>query len=309
MNNLRMDQRLAVRLAEKKAKLDQLRPLHPSVVQRLYEDIRILLSYHSNAIEGSTLSLFETKMVIEEGITVGGHSLKEHLAAVNHAEALDLVRSLVEQHTPITMETILQLHGIMMDKLLPDAGQFCAGFVHFRGSSHAPPHPAQLRHLMHEWLAWLDDEGMQYPSVTRAAIAHVGFESVHPFSDGNGRVGRLLLNLMLMRDGYPPALLLQEWRIGYMQALAVAQTKDSYGPIVNLIGRSVEQALDRYLTSILAPESALLPLAALGPLTGYKAEYLSWLIRQGRLPGEKRGKRWYSSREDVERYRQETQTD
>jgi Fic/DOC family len=144
--------------------------------------------------------------------------------------------------------------------------------------------------------------------VLRAAITHHGFEAIHPFRDANGRTGRLLMNLILMHGGYPPALLLQEWRLAYLEALAVADTGRN-GPLANLIGRAVEQGLDLYLE---ACERAPVPEQAdehlLGDLArefGYTSEYLGLLIRKGRIAGTKRGPRWYSTRAAIERYQRE----
>lgn len=304
---VRLDPRLAGRLAEKKARLDLLRPLPPAVVQRLVDDMRVLLTYHSNAIEGNTLSLYETKMVIEEGVTISGQPLRYYLEARNHAEALDQVRALAEQQAPITMATVLMLHRLMMDDVLPDAGQWRVGYVHIRGAAYTPPHPREVPQLMVDWVAWLDDDGLAYAPVIRAALAHVTFEAIHPFSDGNGRVGRLLLNLMLMRTGFPPALLPQEWRTGYIHGLHLAQTRGNYTPICNLIGRSVEQALDRYLESIEASDALPLPLSEVAERTGYRAEHLAWLVRKGRLPAIKRGRRWFATIAAVEHYREEVE--
>ena len=146
--------------------------------------------------------------------------------------------------------------------------------------------------------------GEDQADLQAAAIAHHGFEAVHPFEDGNGRVGRLLLNLLLLRAGYPPALLLREWRAGYMLALGKADGGD-YRPLANLIGRAVEQVLDRYLEACaeLAPDARAMPLSELAAVTGESAEYLGLLIRKGRLAGEKRDRHWYSTVAAVERYR------
>lgn len=304
---IRLDPRLQARLVEKKARLDLLRPLPPAVVERLADDMRVLLTYHSNAIEGNTLSLYETKMVIEEGVTISGQPLRYYLEARNHAEALDRVRALAEKDAPITSDTVLLLHRLMMDHVLPDAGQWRAGYVHIRGADYTPPHPREVPSLMTDWVAWIDDIGTNYPPVLRAALAHVVFESIHPFSDGNGRVGRLLLNLMLMRDGYPPALVLLEWRTGYIHGLHLAQTAGNYTPICNLLGRAVEQALDRYLESIEASDAIPLPLSEVAERTGYRAEHLAWLVRKGRLPAVKRGRRWFATIAAVERYHREVE--
>ena len=305
--SVRLDPRLAARLAAKQARLDALRPLPPAVVQRLADDMRVLLTYHSNAIEGNTLTLYETKIVIEEGVTISGQPLRYYLEARNHAEALDQVQALADAKVPISTDTVLLLHRLMMDDVLPDAGQWRKGYVHIRGASFAPPHPREVPQLMRDWATWLEQDGLAYTPVLRAGLAHVMFEAIHPFSDGNGRVGRLLLNLMLLRAGYPPALLPQEWRTGYMHGLHGAQTGGSYAPICNLIGRAVEQALDRYLESIEASDALPLPLSELAERTGYGAEYLALLVRKGRLPAVKRGRRWCATVEAVEQYRREVE--
>jgi len=164
---VRLDARLAARLEEKKARLDLLRPLPPAVVQRLADDMRVLLTYHSNAIEGNTLSLYETKMVIEEGVTISGQPLRYYLEARNHAEALDQVRALADKQAPITTTTVLLLHRLMMDDVLPDAGQWRAGYVYIRGAAHTPPHPREVPQLIADWVTWLDDDVLAYPPVIR----------------------------------------------------------------------------------------------------------------------------------------------
>ena len=180
-------------------------------------------------------------------------------------------------------------------------------YVHIRGAAYTPPHPREVPQLTADWIAWLDDDGQAYPPVIRAALAHIVFETIHPFSDGNGRVGRLLLNLMLMREGSPPALLPLEWRTGYMHGLHLAQTRGNHTPICNLIGRAVEQALDRYIESIEASDAIPLPLSEVAERTGYRAEHLAWLVRKGRLGAVKRSRRWFTTTAAVERYRQEVE--
>jgi Fic family protein len=303
----RLDPRLARRLAEKKVRLDAHRPLPRALVRRLHEEFRIVLTYHSNAIEGNTLSLRETELVIEHGLTIGGHTLREHLEATNHADAYTALIGLADQTSSITAATICTLHRLVMDRLVDDAGQWRTGPVSIRGARHRPPPARDVPGLIHAWLAWIDGPGQQYPPVIGAAIAHHDFEAIHPFIDGNGRVGRLLLNLMLMRAGYAPALLLRAWRLSYLNALATADT-GNYTPLVNLIGRAVERGLDVYLEACAAvPDEEYQTLAELAPLTGYRREHLGWLARQGRLDAVKRGGRWYSTVAAIERYRAEVE--
>lgn len=307
----RIDPRLARRLEEKKAELDGYRPLAPSVVAYINDELRLLLTYHSNAIEGNTLSLRETQLVIEHGITVGGHSMREHLEATNHAEAFAYLTELVSKHAPITRDVVLRLHALVVDRILDSAGQFRAGPVTIRGVALQPPRASEVPKLMREWVAWLGGEGQRYPLVLRAAIAHHGFEAVRPFLDGNGRTGRLLLNLILMQHGYPPALLLQEWRLAYLEALSAAN-RGRYSPLANLVGRAVEQGLDLYLDACarvpIGEADEEQPLSELAQSFGYDPEYLGLLVRKGRIAATKRGARWYSTRAAIERYQRDVET-
>jgi cell filamentation protein, protein adenylyltransferase len=298
----RLDPRLAQRLAEKKAQLDRRRPLTPAVVRRLQDDLRVLLTYHSNAIEGNTLTLRETQMIIEHGLTIGGHPLREYLEATNHAEAFTYLLTLADARTPISSDTILKLHHLVVQNTIDTPGQFRTIPVSIRGARLTPPPARQVEGLVAEWVAWREGAGQAYNPLLRATIAHHGFLAVHPFVDGNGRAARLLLNLMLMRAHYPPALLLRDWRIGYLAALATADT-GNYNPLANLIGRAVEAGLDLYLDACAAAaEEDEQPLAELARLTGYTSAHLGWLVRQGRLAAVKRGGRWYSTLGAIERY-------
>jgi Fic family protein len=301
-----MDPRLAERVSRKKAQLDRYRPLPSDTVRRLHEDLRVFLTYHSNAIEGNSLSLQETQMVIDYGVTMHGHPLREYLEATNHAEAYQYVTSFIEKRERITLTTIFTLHSLVMDKILESKGCFRAVPVYIRGSNMTPPPAHQVEQLMHEWIDWIYGKGLEYDPVTRATIAHHGFEAVHGFEDGNGRVGRLLLNLMLMQDGYPPALLLNDWRVRYIHGLDVANT-GQYGPLLNLIGQSVEAGLDLYLEACTVTHDKYQPLRELVEASGYPLDYLSWLARQGRIDAVKRNGRWYSSREALGQYKAEVE--
>ena len=314
--NIKLDQRLAKHLADKKARLDELRPLPPPTLRRLLDDLKITFTYHSNAIEGNSLSLRETQMVIEYGLTVGGQPLKDYLEATNHAGAFELIVQLADATEPISVETILELHGLVTAGIEGQfAGRFRNGPVYIRGARVTPPPAGEVVALMNEWVSWIGGggAGQQYGPVLRAAIAHHGFEAVHPFFDGNGRTGRLLLNLMLMREGYPPALLLRSWKARYIAALDTIALRGNYTPLANLIARAVESGLDTYLEAATpaAPEDAdpYQPLSALAEVTGYRADYLSWLVRRGRISGVKRGGRWYTTRQAVDAYRQEVEQD
>jgi Fic family protein len=308
-DEIRLQPRLFARLEEKKARLDLHRPLAPAIARRLHDDLRIRLTYHSNAIEGNTLSLRETQVVIEEGITVGGHSLREHLEATNHARAFDELRHFLEARTPITIETIHRFHALVLHDLDETAGIWREQQVYIRGSHHLPPPAHQVPDYMAQWVRWLAHEGRQYHPVVRAAIAHHGFVAVHPYIDGNGRCARLLLNLQLLRDGYAPAFLLKEWKLRYLEALHAADA-DEYQPIVNLIGQAVEVGLDFYLDACAAvPNEQYQPLSDLALSSGYDVNYLGLLARSGKLEARKWNRRWYATAAALARYEQEVQAE
>lgn len=311
----RLDVRLTGRLQQKKVLLDGYRPLSSAVVRRLQDHLRLLLTYHSNAIEGNTLTMRETQIVLEEGLTIGGHPMREHLEATNHAEAFDYMSSLVGTREPITVDTVLALHRLVLGHIDSTAGAFRTGSVYIRGARTIPPPARQVLQLVEAWVEWLQGPGLQYAPVVRAAISHRDFEAIHPFFDGNGRTGRLLLNLTLMKDGYPPALLLHSWRINYLRALDAAGT-GNFNTLSNLVGRAVEGGLDLYLEACAQmadqdavetpePEEEYKPLPQLATESGYSADYLGWLVRRGRLEAIKRGGRWYSTSRAIRRYKEE----
>ena len=304
-SSARMDARIAKRLLLKKKKLDEYRPLSTFTVQRLHNDLRLLLTYHSNAIEGNTLTLAETQMVLEYGVTVNGHPLREYLEAVNHAEAFDMLDKLVEK--PITSEVVRALHALVMDKIDERAGELRTVQVYIRGANFTPPSARDVPLYLEQWISWLrSDDALRYESVTRAAIAHHDFETLHPFTDGNGRVGRLLLDLMLLQDGYPPALVLRETRSRYIQALQAAHMGNSV-PLIDLIGLAVERSLDLYLEACVESTAHLLPLAELAHEHALSVDYLGQLARKGQLEATKRDQHWYATKEALQRYLNEAQ--
>jgi Fic family protein len=296
----KMDTRVARRLIQKKKKLDAYRPMPSFTVQRLHQDLRLMLTYHSNAIEGNTLSLAETQMVLEYGVTVDGHPLREFLEATNHAEAFDALNKLANNQ--ITTDTVLSLHRLVMDKIDECAGELRTIQVYIRGATFTPPPARYVPQYLQQWVRWLtSDNALQYEPVTRAAIAHHDFEALHPFTDGNGRVGRLLLNLMLMQEGYPPALVLREWRSRYIQALQAAHLGD-HVPLIDLIGLAVENALDLYLEACVESTAHLFPLQELAHEFSMSVDYLGQLARKGKIEATKRGQYWYTTKEAVQQY-------
>jgi Fic family protein len=299
---LRMDPRLERRLAEKRRALDLQRPLPPAIITKLYEDLRVRLTYHSNAIEGNTLDLGETQLVVAHGVTIGGHTLKEHLEAINHAAAYSFILELARQEAALDEHALLELHALITKELVGTPGRYRTGAVFISGSEHRPPHHTQVPGLMRDWFTWLVSDGQAYSPIARAALAHEMLLAIHPFLDGNGRTARLVLNLQLMQAGYPVTLLLQGWRLTYIRALEQAH-HGRYNPLVNVVGRAVEAGLDLFLEACDAvPQELQRPLREAAEACAIDADYLGWLLRAGRVAGTKRGGRWYTSEAAIQRY-------
>jgi Fic family protein len=237
-----------------KARLDAARPLPPHTLASLREQLALEWTYHSNAIEGNSLTLRETQVVLE-GITVGGKPLKDHLEAINHRDAIRHVERLVSAKQPLSESMILDIHGLVLKGIdQKQAGRYRQENVIITGASVRPPHFLHVREKVKELLAWHDGGLAQalHP-IERAAILHARFEQIHPFADGNGRTGRLLLNLELMQQGWPPAIIRKEDRLDYYEALDAAADTGNDTPITNLIAGAAKRSLDLYL-NLLQPQ-------------------------------------------------------
>lgn len=229
-----------------KAALDQRRPLDRVIVRNLRDDLIVRWTYHSNAIEGNTLTLRETKVVLE-GITIGGKTVREHLEAMNHREAIFLLEELVQRNGPITEWDIRGLHQIILKSIEPEnAGRYRTVNVRIAGAEHLPPDQLRVPELMEQFATWWQTAAPALHPVERAARVHADFVKIHPFTDGNGRTSRLLMNLELMKAGYPAAVLPVERRLSYYEALDTAHCQGDYEPFVRLIGEVVRESFRPY---------------------------------------------------------------
>ncbi len=238
------------RLSAKKARLDRIRPLSPSIVDRLREQLDVEWTYHSNAIEGNSLTLRETQLVLQHGLTVDGKSLREHLETINHQHAIRFVETLAGKDEPITEYVIRSIHALILrtidDK---EAGRYRRVQVYITGSEYTPPESVAVPGLMSDLGEWLNSvETTALHPVERAALAHFRLVHVHPFTDGNGRAARLLMNLLLMREGYPLAIIRVEDRLAYYDALDAAHEGDTE-PFVQLVAETAERAMDIWLAA------------------------------------------------------------
>jgi Fic family protein len=296
-----VDERLFERVLAKKLRVDRHRHLHEDSVRKLREQMEIEYIYHSNAIEGNTLTLRETQLVIREGITVNGKSLRDHLEAKNHPGAIEYVESLKDRE--LAEADVLKLHGMLFSGVLENAGSYRRSQVFIEGSKHVPPPAFEVPGLMKDLLGWLKGNPEELRPVELAAVLHFRLVSVHPFDDGNGRVARLLMNLVLIRFGYPFAVLKRYDRRRYYDTLERADSGDSK-PFVNFIARCVEESLDLYL-SVVEPaggERRFLTLAEATKLTPYSQEYLSLLARRGLIAATKIGKNWHVTPNAIKEY-------
>jgi Fic family protein len=303
-----LEGRLLARLEKKKAQLDALRPLPTAAVRRLHEQLTVEWIYNSNAIEGNTLSLRETQLILETGLTIGGKSLREHFEVINHKDAIAYVEDLASQRTSLTPFHVRQIHKLVMAKIDDEnAGQYRQLPVRIAAAGHEPPEAWQAPGLVEAWATWLTGPALDLHPVVRAALAHHRLVSIHPFLDGNGRTARLVMNLLLMREGYPPTIILKVDRRQYYRVLAQAD-QGQEGPLANFVGRAVERSLTLYLeactpqTEATSPEAAWLPLREAAEGTPYSQDYLSLLARKGRLEAVKRGRVWYTTRRAVREY-------
>jgi len=202
-----------------KNKLDAQRPLSPSIVKNLQEDLILRWTYHSNAIEGNTLTLLETKVVLE-GITVGGKALREHFEAINHRNAIYYVEDIIKKEESFSEWQIRNIHQLILKNIDDEnAGQYRQQNVLISGATNTPPDYTLLNEKMAQFVDWYNSEASQLHPIERAAKVHADFVGIHPFIDGNGRTSRLLMNLELMKAGYPPCVITVENRLAYYEAL------------------------------------------------------------------------------------------
>ena len=291
-------EKLLTRIEEKMRRINSLRPLPADAIKRLYDEIRLLHTYHSNAIEGNTLTLSETKLVLDEGTTIGGKSLREHLEATNNAKAFDLIEDIAKKKKPIDHVTIQQIHEVVTAGILEEAGKYRSKNVRITGAVRTPPDWSKIVKLMDGLIEKIS--GSKTHPVETAAYLHHRFVHIHPFIDGNGRVARLLTNLYLIAWGYPAIVLKTEDRGKYYKFLRAADA-GNLSTFANFIAKAVDESLAMYLSTYGGIDE-LLPLKELAKGTPYSQEYLSLRARQGILDAVKTGKAWYSSKRAMEEY-------
>ncbi|MCO6449320.1 MAG: Fic family protein [Caldilineales bacterium] len=236
-----------VQIDEKRAELARRRPLSTSEAARLREYFDVEWTYQSNRIEGSTLTRQETLVVLQHGMTVGGKPLVEHLEAVNHKRAIDHVERLAAQDTPLTEDDIRALHRLVLHGIDDEqAGVYRQRQVFIAGSAFVPPSPQAVPGRMRELADWMQQTAIH--PVERAARAHFWLVDIHPFVDGNGRVARLLMNLLLLQAGYPIAILRADDRAAYYAALEQGH-EGRLDDFLLFVAAAVDRTADIYLAA------------------------------------------------------------
>lgn len=226
------------------AKMDELKPLSNEMADSYYNWCCIALAYTSNALEGNSLNYTETVTVIEKGLAIGGKLLRDHIDILNHAKAFEYVYDVAQQSTAITTGTVLDIHRLVLMSL-DKIGRYRTVPVHIPRSPVTFPHARDVHGLMNDFSTWLRQPGEEN-FCTIAAQAHHRLVSIHPFTDGNGRTARLLMNLILMRAGYPPAIIRPDDYTEYLKTLEKADVGDAapyYAFMANIMERSFEEAL------------------------------------------------------------------
>lgn len=229
---------------EKKKQLQSKRPFTEGELARLNEEFAIEYTYNSNAIEGNTLTLRETDMVLR-GLTIDKKPLKDHLEAVGHKEAFDFVGELVKKNAPLSESVIKQIHFLVLADKREDRGVYRRVPVRIMGAAHMPVQPYAIEPKMGELLINYSESTDHI--ITRLARFHIEFEGIHPFIDGNGRAGRLLVNLELMKAGLPPIDIKFTDRIAYYNAFDEYYLKHSLSAMEGIFARYVNERLDMYL--------------------------------------------------------------
>jgi Fic family protein len=230
-------------------KLQGFRPLSPGSLKRLSEDFMIDYTYHSNAIEGSTLTLEETHLVLKEGVTISGKPLKHHLEAVGHKDAYYFIEELVKSKNPLNEKNIKEIHSLVLLDMQEERGKY-RGLPVRVGQFH-PCQPYEVPIKMEQLMAEYETTMQNLHPIERAALFHLQFETIHPFIDGNGRVGRLLLNFDLMKEGYPPINIMFSDRQKYYECFNhYRENNNNPAKMIALVARYAIHELKRYIDMI-----------------------------------------------------------
>ena len=230
-------------------KINGYRPLTEWEIKRLRDEFLIDFTYNSNAIEGNTLTLQETALVLQEGITIDKKPLKEHLEVIGHKEAFSYIEELVKEKIPLSENNIKDIHSIVLMDKPQDRGKYRRIPVTILGAVHEPPQPYLVPVLMEQLINEYNEEMKDKHIIEKVALFHLQFEAIHPFIDGNGRTGRLIINFELMKEGYPPINIKFKDRKRYYNCFTDFYLNNSNPQmLMEMIEEYVQEELERYIS-------------------------------------------------------------
>jgi Fic family protein len=292
------------RLYQKKQDLQASRPLPNIALNKIRESLSIEWTYNSNSIEGNTLSLRETQMVLQEGITIKGKSLREHFETYNHDKAIDYLFSIINDNYVLRSIDILSLHVLVLRSIEEDfAGRIRNGGVRISGANFVPPNANKVSDLLDELIDFVNTNPLELNDIELAAVFHHKLVWIHPFFDGNGRTVRLAMNLLLMRCGFPPAIILKNDRKKYYEALNQANN-GNYQKLMLLMCQSLERSINIYLNAMPDNVNDFQKISDIvsEPSSPYGQEYISLLARTGKIDAYKEGRNWFTTKEAIDDY-------
>ena len=230
-----------------KTKLDSYRQYDS---YRITQALELEYTFESNRIEGNTMTLRETDMVINEGLTISGKSMREHLEAINHQEAIGFIKDLMQRNVSLNERDLLSIHNLILRGIIPeDAGRYRKVQVMIKGSTHMPPQPFMVAKEMEDYFIWYEINKNKLHPIILAAEMHERLVTIHPFIDGNGRTSRLVMNLILLQKGYIIANIKGDYdsRMKYYQSLETAQTKNNKEDFLLFVAQIEKENLERYI--------------------------------------------------------------
>ena len=235
------------RLMHKRELYQQALPRIPALTLQSYERaFEVEYTHNSNAIEGNTLTLMETKLILEDAISPGGKSLREIYEATNHQKAYRYVKACIAQKLPLSEKIVKDIHAILMENILV-GGVYRSVDVYISGAQHTPPSPNEMYRQVKEFYADLGWKGEALDPIAYAAWTHAEFVRIHPFPDGNGRTSRLLMNYQLLARGFAPISIAKENRLDYYNALEAYAVTGDLRPFTEMVAALEERQLDRYI--------------------------------------------------------------
>jgi len=292
------------RLFEKRDLLNKSRPLPAIAMQKIKEALSVEWTYNSNSIEGNSMTLQETYVILNDGMTVKGKSLREHFEINNHHKALAFLYNLVAQKKQLDAGSILDIHRFMLNNIEDlYAGRLRNAGVRIQGANFVPPNARKVPDLLDELIDFIQTNPLNLNVIELATIFHHKFVHIHPFFDGNGRTVRLAMNLILLNAGFPPAIILKNDRSKYYTALNIANN-GNYNKLMLLMCQALERSLNIYLNALPDSDADYTEISNVvnEPDIPYGQEYVSLLARQGKIDAYKEGRNWLTTKEAVLSY-------